>query len=196
MANRWRDTSSITSMPQQPTTSWRPGPSADFPFVQPNPSAASRATLGYPYGKVFQTASLNIPAYGSAGTASFPDFSQASIFENPPGQYAVRKEAPQFSDTLTKVWGSAHGEMGAFTQNTDNYQSTFSTYQDGNLTINAGQNPNIITGRTLGSPHNPTANFMMGILSGYSENNASPIADTAYQATAFFVDDNGKQPDA
>ena len=110
-----------------------------FPFVQPDPSAASRDTLGYPYGKVFQTSSVNIPAYNSAGTASFPDFSQASIFENPPGQYAVRKEAPQFSDTLTKVWSTHTVKLGAFTQNTDNYQSTFGTYQDGNLTIRAGQ---------------------------------------------------------
>ena len=163
-----------------------------FPFVQPNPSAASRDTLGYPYGKVFQTSSVNIPAYSSAGTASFPDFSQASIFENPPGQYAVRKGAPQFSDTLTKVWSTHTVKLGAFTQNTDNYQSTFGTYQDGNLTIRAGQNPNIITGNQLGSPLNPTANFVMGVLTGYSENNASPIADTAYQATAFFVDDTWK----
>ena len=113
-----------------------------FPFVQPNPSAVYRSTLGYPYGKVFQTHSLNIPAYGSAGNYTFPDFSQASIFDNPPGQYAVRKEAPQFNDTLTKVWGAHTVKMGAFTQNTDNFQSTFSTYQDGNLTIDAGQNPN------------------------------------------------------
>jgi hypothetical protein len=164
----------------------------DFPFVQPDPQAAYRTTLGYPYGKVFQTTSLNIPAYSSAGTASFPDFSQASIFDNPPGKYAVRKEAPQFNDVLTKVWGNHTVKMGAFTQNTDNYQSTFSTYQDGNLTVRAGQNPNIITGNQLGSPHNPVANFTMGVLTGYSENDASPIADTAYQATAVFVADTWK----
>lgn len=163
-----------------------------FPFVEPNPAAASRATLNYPYGKVFQTSSVNIPAYSSAGTASFPDFSQSSIFENPPGQYAVRKEAPQFNDVLTKVWGAHTVKLGGFTQNTDNFQSTFNSYQDGNLTIRAGQNPDIITGNQLGSPHNPTANFVMGILSGYSENNSSPIADTAYQATAFFADDTWK----
>src|SRR5580658_4083465 len=126
-----------------------------FPFVQPNPSAASRSTLGYPYGKVFQTTSKNIPAYSSAGNFTFPDFSQASISDNPPGQYAVRKEAPQFNDVLTKVWGRHTVKMGAFTQTTDNYQSTFSTYQDGNLSMTAGQNPDIITGQTLGSPHNP-----------------------------------------
>ncbi|HYK34465.1 carboxypeptidase-like regulatory domain-containing protein [Alloacidobacterium sp.] len=162
-----------------------------FPFVQPNPSAASRTTLGYPYGKVFQTTSLNIPAYSSAGNFTFPDFSQASIFENPPGKYAVKKEAPQFNDVLTKVWGAHTVKMGAFTQNTDNYQSTFSTFQDGSLTIRSGQAANIITGNQLGS-YNPVANFTMGVLTGYSENNASPIADTAYQATAFFVDDTWK----
>jgi len=159
----------------------------DFPFVQPDPAAAYRSTLGYNYGKVFQTTSLNIPAYGGANYA-FPDFSQASIFDNPPGKYAVRKEAPQFSDTLTKVWGAHTVKMGAYTQNTDNYQSTFSTYQDGNLTIASGSNVNLFTGNQLGSG-NRVANFTMGILSGYSENNASPIADTAYQATAFFAAD-------
>jgi hypothetical protein len=162
----------------------------DFPFTQPDPSAAHRDTLGYTYGKVFQTTSLNIPAYSTAGNFSFPDFSQASIFDNPPGKYAVKKEAPQFSDTLTKVWGAHTVKMGAFTQNTDNFQSTFSTNQDGSLTIRAGSNPNIFSGTTIGAPHNPVANFTMGVVSGYSENNSSPIADTAYQATAFFVADN------
>lgn len=163
-----------------------------FPFTTPDPSAAYRTTLGYPYGKVFPTDSLNIPAYSSAGTETFPDFSQASIFENPPGKYAVKKEAPQFNDVFTKVWGSHTVKMGAYTQNTDNYQSTFSTYQDGNINSFGGQNPNIITKALMGSPNNPVANFEMGIINGYSESNSSPIADTAYQATAFFVDDTWK----
>ena len=163
-----------------------------FPFVEPNPAAASRTALGYPYGKVFQTESTNIPAYSSAGSFSFPDFSQASIFENPVGKYAVKKEAPQFNDVLVKVWGTHTVKLGGFTQNTDNYQSTFATYQDGNLSsAGAGINPNIITGRQLGSG-NPVANFTMGVVSGYSENNSSPIADTAYQATAFFAMDTWK----
>ncbi|HEV2575706.1 MAG TPA: carboxypeptidase regulatory-like domain-containing protein [Acidobacteriaceae bacterium] len=160
-----------------------------FPFVQPNPAAASRANLGYTYGKIYQTSSIAIPAYSSAGNETFPDFSQASIFENPPGKYAVKKQAPQFADTFTKVWGKHTVKFGAFAQNTDNYQSTFSTYQDGNLSF-GGQNPDVITGNLIGSPHNPTANFVMGIASNYSENNASPIADTAYQSNALFVQDH------
>ena len=96
------------------------------------------------------------------------------------------RKSPQFSDTLTKVWGTHTVKMGAFTQNTDNYQSTFSTNQDGILGIGGGTRTNVITGNQLGSG-NPVANFTMGIVNSYSENNSSPIADTAYQATAGFV---------
>ena len=38
-----------------------------YPFTTPNPKAAFRTTLGYTYGKVFNTPSANIPAYNSAG---------------------------------------------------------------------------------------------------------------------------------
>src|SRR5580698_465546 len=165
-----------------------------FPFTEPNPSAAYKSNLGYNYGKVFSTPSLNIPAYNSAGNETFPDFSQDSIFENPPGQYAVRKEAPQFSDTITKVWKAHTIKLGAFTQTTDNYQSTFSSYLDGDLSFAAGQSPDLVNAANtlIGSPHNATANFVAGISSGYSENNTAPIQDFAYQTTAAFVDDSWK----
>jgi hypothetical protein len=160
-----------------------------YPFVTPNPSAAYKSTLKYPYGKVFSTSSLNIPAYSSAGNATFPDFSQASIFENPPGQYGVKKEAPQFADTLTKVWGRHTIKMGGFTQTTDNWQSSFSYYMDGNLSFNAGQNPDAASGIEEGSPYNATAQFLAGMASNYSENNSAPIGDVAEMNTAAFVDD-------
>jgi hypothetical protein len=166
-----------------------------FPFTEPNPSAAYRTTLGYPYGTVFHTnPALNIPAYSSAGTATFPDFSQASIFENPPGQYGVRKEAPQFADTLTKVWGAHTIKLGGFTQTTDNWQSTFSSYLDGNLGFGAGQNPDYYNAGhpVIGSKYNAVANFVMGNASSYSENDSAPIADLAYMSTAAFVQDHWK----
>lgn len=163
-----------------------------FPFVQPSPSAIYKETLGYTYGKIFKTSSHNIPAYSSAGGQSFPDFSQASIFDNPPGQYAVKKAAPQFNLTITKVWGTHTFKMGGFTQTTDNFQSTFATNQDGAASPRAGQNPDLTTGIKMGSGHNATAAFVQGILTAYSENNSSPIDDTAYMATAGFLDDTWK----
>ena len=94
----------------------------DFPFVQPDPQAAYRSTLvAITTAKVFKSPPLEHPCLtASAASYGNPDFSQASIFDNPPGKYAVRKEAPQFSDTFTKVWGAHTVKMGAYTQNTDN----------------------------------------------------------------------------
>lgn len=173
-----------------------------YPFIETNQKLVERGALGYPdsYGKVFAAPSgqtlggLNIPAYNSAGNETFPDFSQDSIFENPKGSYAVKKEAPQFALTLTKVWGPHTIKMGGFTQTTDNFQSTFSSYLDGDLQFAAGQSPDLVnTGNTLiGSPQNATANFVNGIASSYSENNAAPIQDLAEMSTAAFVDDTWK----
>ncbi len=110
----------------------------DFPFVQPNPSAAYREHARLYLRQGLSDLLSQYPCLRPLGNFSFPDFSQASIFDNPPGKYAVKKESPQFSDTLTKVWGAHTVKMGAFTQNTDNFQSTFSTYQDGNLHLRRG----------------------------------------------------------
>jgi hypothetical protein len=149
---------------------------------------------------VFSTPSANIPAYNSNG--NIPDFSQASIFENPVGKYAVKKEAPQFGDTLTKVWGPHTIKIGGFTQTTDNYQSSFSYDEDGIMSFSAGQHPNLLSTSNLGvpvtstgnigSPFNGVAQFVSGMLSGYSENNGAPIGDVVQQSTAGFVDDTWK----
>ncbi len=171
-----------------------------YPFTTPSPSAAFRTTLGYTYGKVFNTPSANIPAYNSNG--NIPDFSQDSIFENPVGHYEVKKEAPQFGDTLTKVWGTHTLKIGGFTQTTDNVQSSFSYDEDGIMSFSAGQHPDL-TGTTstgspiessqnIGAPFNGVANFVSGIMSGYSENNNAPIGDVAQQSTAAFIDDTWK----
>ena len=87
-------------------------------------------------------------------------------------------------------------KMGAsHTQNTDNYQSTFNTAQDGSLGFASGQAANVFTKNQLGSS-NRVANFTMGILSSYTENNSSPIADTAYQQQRFLYPITGKRQNA
>ncbi len=163
-----------------------------YPFVTPDPSAAYKTTLGYKYPNVFSTPTLNIPAYSSAGNFTFPDFSQASIFENPPGMYGVKKEAPQFGDTLTKVWGTHTVKVGGFTQTTDNWQSSFNYVLDGSLGFGAGQNPDAVSGTNEGVPFNSTAQFVAGMATGYTQNNAAPIGDVAQLNTAGYVDDTWK----
>lgn len=160
-----------------------------FPFGVPNISAAYKSTLGYTNGAPLNTGSLLIPSYASAGTETFPDFSQNDIFENPPGVYEVKKEVPEFADNLTKVWGNHTVKMGASTQNTLNLQSNDGTYINGEMSA-FGQATNLLTGRLTGSPNNPTANFLLGSITGYQQQSAAPISDMAYQNTGFYINDN------
>lgn len=159
-----------------------------FPFGPPNLTAADKSTLGYTYGSIFGASKL-IPSYSTAGTQTFPDFSQGDWFE-PNGYYLVRKEIPSFTDNFTKVWGAHTVKVGAYTQNTGNLQGNDGTSPNGSITSFGGQEPNIFTGILTGSPNNPDANFVIGNVTGYNESNSSPVSDMAYQNTAVYVDDS------
>jgi len=161
-----------------------------FPFGPPNPKAAYKSTLGYTYGSVFNASQL-IPSYSSAGTDTFPDFSQGDWFE-PNGYYLVRKEVPSFTDNFTKVWGAHTLKIGAYTQNTGNLQGNDGVSPNGSINSFSGKNPNYFTGINTGSPNNPDANFVIGNVTSYTESNSAPVSDMAYQNTAVYVDDSWK----
>ncbi len=159
-----------------------------------NPSGAYRTTFGYPtgagYGQVFSPGSKLAPAYNSAGNFTFPDFSQGDDYE-PSGVYQVRKQDPAFADNFTKVIGAHTLKAGAFTQNTANYQG--GGQQQNGIFSFAGKNQNPFLGGILvGSPNNPTANFVLGSVTGYNEANKSPNSDMAYQIISFYLNDNWK----
>ncbi len=164
----------------------------NFPVGPSNPAGAYRSTLGYPnYGTVFNAGSKLIPSYNTGGFETFPDFSQQDIFENGNGTYLVRKEMPAFADNLTKVWGAHTIKIGAFTENVGNIQGA-GTSKNGSFnsfSFGGTLTPNIITGQSVGSPNNPTANFVMGLSTSYSEQNSSPVSNMAYQIFAGYVDD-------
>jgi hypothetical protein len=166
----------------------------NLPNQPANTSGAYRTTFGYPtspgYGPVFSPGSKLAPAYNSAGNYTFPDFSQGDDYE-PSGVYQVRKQDPAFADNFTKVVGSHTLKFGAFTQNTANYQG--GGQQMNGIFSYGGQNPNPFLGKILvGSPNNPTANFVMGSVTGYNEANKSPNSDMAYQIVSFYGNDNWK----
>jgi hypothetical protein len=168
----------------------------NFPVGPKNPSAAFRSTLGYPasYGTVFNTGAKVVPSYTTPNTtSSFPDFSQQDIFE-PSGLYKVRKEMPAFADNLIKVWGTHTVKVGGYAENVGNIQGADESPNGsiGSSSFGGTLNKNLITGNIVGSPNNPTANFLMGIATSYTENSASPVSDMAYQTLAFYVDDSWK----
>jgi hypothetical protein len=163
----------------------------NLPNQPADPKGAWRTSFGYPtdagYGQVFSPGSKLAPAYSSAGTNTFPDFSQGDDYE-PSGVYQVRKEDPAFADNFTKVVGSHTLKFGAFTMNTSNYQGGG---QQMNGAFNFGQNTNPFLNHVVGS-NNQTANFIMGSVTGYNEANKSPNSDMAYQIVSFYANDNWK----
>jgi Carboxypeptidase regulatory-like domain len=161
------------------------------PVGPPDPTASFRSTLGYPYGTVFNTGAQVIPSYSSAGKMTFPDFSEQDIFEAGNGVYLVRKEQPSFADNVVKVWGTHTIKIGAFTETADNAQGSFES-PNGSINSFSGENHDLFTGNELGSPLNPTANFVLGVVSSYSENSAGPVEDLAARNTAAYIDDSWK----
>lgn len=167
----------------------------NFPVGPPKASAAYKTTLGYPsnYGTVFKTGSPLIPSYSSAGTLTFPDFSQQDIFETG-GKYLVRKEMPAFSDDLTKVIATHTLKFGVYAENVGNIQGASESPNGALNSFNQGgtAHNNLFGGQALGSPNNPTANFVMGVVNSYAENNSAPISDMAYQTFSFYGNDSWK----
>jgi len=169
----------------------------NIPVAPPNLSAAYKSTLGYPYGTVFNNGAKVIPAYSSPGSFSFPDFSQADIFEATGSVYTVRKEIPSFADNLTKVWRTHTIKAGFYAANTGNLQGAFAVSGGFSGTFNSFNfggtlKPNIITGQRVGSPNNPTANFLMGLTTNFTQDSKSPNNDLAFQNIAFYGEDSWK----
>ena len=169
----------------------------NIPVAPPKLSAAYKTTLGYPYGTVFNNGAQVIPAYSSGGSFTFPDFSQADIFESPSNVYIVRKEIPSFADNVTWVWRTHTIKAGVYAANTSNLQGAFSVSGGlsgafNSFSFGGTLSPNIITGQRVGSPNNPTANFLMGLTTSFGQDSKAPINDLAFQNLAFYGEDSWK----
>lgn len=169
------------------------------PQAPVNYNSVLRGTVGYPtsYGTQFPKANpvLNanqVPSWNSAGNYTFPDFSQYDVFSQTGGDYFIKKENPAFSDDLTKVFKSHTFKIGFYYETTGNNQGNFNPY-NGVFSFGSSSTPypDALTGLAQGT-QNPTANFMMGIASNYSEQNTLPLVDLAYKTFAVYGMDSWK----
>lgn len=169
-----------------------------------NLSSVSRTKTGYPYPNVFTSPVTMIPSYNSpanqgGSSLTFPDFSQADLFEA--GAWLSKKQVPSFADSLTMVWRTHTFKFGGFYQTVGNLQSSFSSnsFYNGVFSF-VGQHPDYYnavlanSGYTgaIGSSINPTANFVTGIASFYGQVNSAPYQDMAYRVLSGYLDDSWK----
>ncbi len=161
----------------------------DNPYSAANLKAEYNSTIGYPYGTVYSTASLVAPAINSPGARTLPDISQPDVFQQG-GTYNSIKKAPSVSDDFTFVYKTHTFKAGGFWSRGGNKQGTYG-YANGSLSYASGAKTDQITGLTIGTV-NPLANFLMGITSGFTQNNTNPIDDMYYNTGAGYVLDNWK----
>ncbi|WP_420236369.1 carboxypeptidase-like regulatory domain-containing protein [Telmatobacter bradus] len=168
---------------------------ANEPFKPTNLSAMYKSTLDYPYQTVYNSASSVAPSINSPGAQTFPDISQPAFF-NSAGIYPEKKAIPTFSDNLTKIWKTHSFKFGGFTELVGNEQGTWA-YPNGQLSYTDQPLSNVVTGSSVSATtkigtYNPTANFVMGIASSFSQNNSLPLEDMAYRTTSVYGMDNWK----
>lgn len=150
-------------------------------------SAAYSTTISYPYQGVF-TGSLLAPSIG--GTFGLPDTSQPDVWTPGGGQYPTKKATPSFTDNVTKVWKNHTFKVGAFTQLVSNYQGNYQNY-NGAYSFGNSVQADALTNTVIGTG-NPTANFLMGISSQYTQTDSEPLANLAYRTTSAYLMDDWK----
>ncbi len=161
----------------------------DNPYSASDLKAAYNSTIGYPYGTVYSTASLLAPAINSPGARTLPDISQPDLFQQG-GTFNSIKKAPSVSDDFTVVYKSHTFKVGGFWSRGGNKQGTYG-YTNGSLSYASGTKTDQLTGLTIGTV-NPLANFLLGITSGFTQNNTNPIDDMFYDTGAGYALDNWK----
>lgn len=166
---------------------------ANSPDKPSNLKASYASTIGYGYGTVFNKSlvapSISAASVGGNTVMGLPDTSQPDVWTAGGGQYPTKKATPSFSDNVTKVWKQHTFKAGLFTELVNNYQGNFVDYNGTYSFSNAIQaDPN---GTVIGTG-NPTANFLMGIASGFQQTNSEPLTNMAYRTTSGFLMDDWK----
>ena len=168
---------------------------ANGPYKPSNLSAMYKSTIAYPYQTVYNSASAVAPSIYSAGDKTFPDISQPAFY-TAAGEYPSKKAIPTFSDNMSKIWKTHTFKFGGFTELVGNDQGSWA-YPNGVLSYTNQPLTNAVTGSSVSSTtkigtYNPTANFVMGIASGFSQSSFLPVDDMAYRTTSVYGMDNWK----
>ena len=157
-----------------------------FPNVFQDPTKVNRATVGYNYQGLFKNGVPQIPSFGGNGWQA----QEAALIFNPGGFEAggssqglyADKWLPNFSDTVSKVWGKHTAKGGIFWEHIRNSQPA-NNNTNGYLQVNRS-NVN-----TLGNEY---ADLLTGNLNGYSESNFNRVNDIGYTTFEGFAQDSWK----
>jgi len=151
------------------------------PFTIPDLSQFTATALGIGFKHIFNDTVNNQIPVSTGWSDGIANMIQPSGFET--GSLYADKWLPNFSDNLSKVWGTHTAKFGFYYQWTKNQQPSDS-YVNGELQYaNWGQ----------GSTGNAYADMLAGIISGgYAESNFDPLIHMYFNNIAFYGMDSWK----
>lgn len=157
------------------------------PYTVGNLKDAYSSTIGYGFGTIYNS-SLLAPSVN--GTWGLPDTSMPDIWTAGGGKYPLSKATASFSDNITKVWKEHTFKAGAFNEQVLDNEGNWATL-NGTFSFDHKIQNDPVTGRMIGTA-NPTANFLMGISSGFTQQNSEPLTNMSYRITSGYAQDDWK----
>ncbi len=154
----------------------------DFPNVFQDPAKVSKKALGINFQGLYHNGLDQIPSLTSWGgeLATLLNPSGFQIGGPSQGLFA-KKDLPNFSDNLSKVWGTHTAKFGVFYEHVINDQPT-NGYANGALVESAWGGPS----------GNPWADLLTGNVSQYTESNYDKLNNEGYNTIEFFAQDSWK----
>jgi Carboxypeptidase regulatory-like domain len=151
------------------------------PFTIPDLSQFTATALGVGFKHIFNDTVNNQIPVSTGWSDGIANLIQPSGFET--GSLYAEKWTPNFSDNVSKVWGTHTAKFGFFYQWTKNQQPSDS-YVNGELQYaNWGQ----------GSTGNAYADMLAGVISGgYAESNFDPLIHMDFNTVSFYGMDSWK----
>jgi hypothetical protein len=151
------------------------------PFTIPDLSSFTATALGVGFKHIFNDTVNNQIPVSTGWSDGVANLIQPSGFES--GSLYADKWLPNFSDNVSKVWGTHTAKFGFYYEWVKNQQPSDS-YVNGELQYaNWGQ----------GSTGNAYADMLAGLISGgYAESNFDPIIKMHYNSVSFYGMDSWK----
>jgi len=165
-------------------------------FNQPsqfaNPQAIERSTYQFPssYTGFFNNGTTQMPGVNNYGaSAGLGYIVMEGGFES--GPVFSKKVAPNFGDNLTWIKRTHSIKVGFYWEHTGNEQTATGVATNGQYSFgNTGTW--LINGQQYAGTGNSVANALLGLTTGYTQQNFAPVTDLFYRTFSFYAQDAWK----
>ncbi len=164
----------------------------DQPTQFANQQATERSTYGFPssYTGFFNNATTQMPGVNSYGASAGMGYMvMEGGFEH--GPVFSEKVAPNLGDNASWIKGTHSIKVGFYWEHTGNEQTATGVATNGQYSFgNTGTW--LINGQQYAGSGNSVANALLGLTTGYTQQNFAPVTDLLYRTFSWYAQDAWK----